>query len=508
MPTCRRLSTQPTEEGTQQRSAVVRPQPLLDDASVIQSNIGAERRQRDTCAELRITRAEHDATNTRVQRRTGAHEARFERAVQRRIGNAPFPHRRHRSTDRLQLCVRERGSTFLAPIATFADHTSVEDDDGADRDFASRCGFAREFQTSRHRAFVVAGRDGRHDYARALSTADEKTLAKRDLLSAADLSPLELENLLDLAARMKGKRQEQILSGKTLGLLFFDRSLRTRVSFEVAMVQLGGHVINISAEREMYDLEPTEQVVMDGHAEEHVKDAARTLSRYVDVLGLRQIGRNPSWDVERGEPLLRSYARHASIPVVNLESSYEHPCQAFADALTMRENLVRLKGRKLTLAWCNDPEPRSMGASHSILHVAAALGMQVTVAHPLGFELDPVVMERVQQRAGESGGGLRVTNDLMEGAAGADVLYARSWGSIKYRGDVERETMVKRSLQSWRIDTDVMAKTAGAIFMHPLPVRRNVVATDEVLDGARSVIYDQAGNRVPVQKALLIQLLK
>ncbi len=333
-------------------------------------------------------------------------------------------------------------------------------------------------------------------------------MSKRDLLSAAALAPEELENLLELASRMKGRRPDHVLSGKTLGLLFFDRSLRTRVSFEVAMVQLGGHCINIFADREIYDLEPEEQVVMDGQAEEHVKDAARTLSRYVDALGIRYTSRKGSWDRDRKELLLHSYAKHATVPVINLESVQEHPCQAIADILTMRENLVTLRSRKFTLAWSDHPESKSLGPSHSILTLAATLGMDVTVAHPLGFELDPEVLEVAEQRCEHSGGSLRVVNDLSEGARGAEVLYARSWGSRKYWEDPEREVMVKRSLHSWRIDNEVMAQTNNAFFMHPLPVRRNVVATDEVLDGPRSVIYDQAGNRLPVQKALLVHHLK
>jgi N-acetylornithine carbamoyltransferase len=333
-------------------------------------------------------------------------------------------------------------------------------------------------------------------------------LSKRDLLSAADLAPEELENLLELASRMKGRGPGHLLAGKTLGLLFFDRSLRTRVSFEVAMVQLGGHCINIFADREIYDLEPEEQVVMDGLAEEHVKDAALTLSRYVDALGIRFTSRKGSWDWDRRELLLRSYATHATVPLINLESVQEHPCQAIADILTMRENLITLRGRRFTLAWSNSPEAKSLGPSHSILTLAATLGMHVTVAHPLGFELDPEIIDRAEERCEHSSGSLRVVNDLAEGTRGAEVLYARSWGSRKYWEDSERESMVKRSLQSWCIDRDVMAQTENAIFMHPLPVRRNVVATDDVLDGPRSVIYEQAGNRLPVQKALLVHYLK
>ena len=330
----------------------------------------------------------------------------------------------------------------------------------------------------------------------------------RHLLSSADLSRADLEELLDLATRTKGMLSANDLAGKTLGLLFFDRSLRTRVSFEVAMRKLGGHSLNVFADREIYDLTPEEQVVMDGRAEEHVKDAARTLSRYVDALGIRQISQTGSWERDRQDLLIRSYAEHASVPIINLETVQEHPCQAIADIMTMRENLTELGGKKLTLAWSNHPQPKGMGASHSILTLAASMGMEITVAHPLGFELDPDVMERATNRAGESGGSVRVVNDLEGAASGADVLYARSWGSIKYWDDAEREAMIKRSLESWQIDEKIMGLTQDALFMHPLPVRRNVAVSDAVLDGPRSVIYDQAANRVDVQKALLINRLR
>ena len=332
-------------------------------------------------------------------------------------------------------------------------------------------------------------------------------LSKRDLLSPSDLTREELDNLLDLAARFKSSSMTRSLAGKTVGLLFFDPSLRTRVSFDVATTQLGGHCLMIDADKEIYDLEPMEQVVMDGAAEEHVKDAARTLSRYVDALGIRHLDRTGDWQRDRQDFLLRSYATHASVPVINLESTQHHPCQAFADMMTIQEKLIRTDSRKLTLAWCNHPEPKGMGVSHSAATVAAMIGMEVTIAHPLGFELDPEVMEEIQGHADKSGGAVSIVNDLTEGARDCDVLYARSWGSHKYWNDPEREAMVKRSFTSWRIDEGIMGETNNAIFMHPLPVRRNVIATDEVLDGERSVIYDQAENRVHVQKALLVQLL-
>jgi N-acetylornithine carbamoyltransferase len=332
-------------------------------------------------------------------------------------------------------------------------------------------------------------------------------VSKRDFLSTADLTRAELDDILDLAARVKGKRPGQVLAGKTLGLLFFQPSLRTRVSFEVAMVQLGGHCINLSSD-DLYELEPQEQAVMDGPAEEHVKDAARTLSRYVDALGIRSASRTGTWDRDRQELLVRSYAKYSSVPVINLETCFAHPCQALADVLTMRENLVSLRGRKLTLLWCNHPEPKSLGPTHSVLQLAALSGMQITLAHPLGFEVDQEVLEQSRAAAAEAGGSLQVENDMNTAARGAEVLYARSWGSTRHWHDPEREAIVKRSLTGWRVDEQLMASTKNALLMHPLPVRRNVAATDAVLDGKQSVIYDQAANRAHVQKALLMHLLK
>ena len=332
-------------------------------------------------------------------------------------------------------------------------------------------------------------------------------MSKRDFLSTAGMTRHELDDLLDLATRVKGKRPGQVLGGKTLGLLFFQPSLRTRVSFEVAMVQLGGHCITLSSDA-LYELEPQEQAIMDGRAEEHVKDAARTLSRYVDALGIRSAARTGTWERDRQELLLRSYSEHASVPVINLETSFEHPCQALADVLTMRENLISLKNRKLTLQWCNHPEPKSLGPTHSVLQLAALMGMDITLAHPLGFEVDDEVLARSKTAASDAGGSVRVSNDHHEAAKGAEVIYARSWGCTKYWDDPEREAMVKRSLQDWRVDEPLMATTNNALLMHPLPVRRNVAATDAVLDGERSRIYDQAANRAHVQKALLMQLLK
>ncbi|MDP6423458.1 MAG: N-acetylornithine carbamoyltransferase [Planctomycetota bacterium] len=331
--------------------------------------------------------------------------------------------------------------------------------------------------------------------------------AKRDLLSTEDLDNDSVGNLLELAAHMQHRGPQDQLKGKTLGLLFQDPSLRTRVSFEVAMIQLGGSAIVLSSATDVYAFEAESQTVMDGVAEEHVKDAARTLSRYVDAIGLRAAIRTGNWEEDRTDALLRAYSQYASVPVVNLQSHMHHPCQALADIFTMRQECGDLAGKTLTLAWTQNPEPQSLGAPHSLALLAARMGMNVKVTHPQGFELDGEIMDSARAHADETGGSIQVMHDLEEGARGTDFVYARSWRSLGAYADPDRELLLKRSLDHWKITSDILALGNNAWFLHPLPVRRNLSVTDDVLDGERSLIYDQAENRLHTQKALLVSLM-
>ncbi len=330
---------------------------------------------------------------------------------------------------------------------------------------------------------------------------------KQDLLSTEDLSTDEVKNLLELAARMRLRGPRDLLKGKTLGLLFQSPSLRTRVSFEVAMIQLGGSCIPLSGTGDVYALEASPESIMDGLAAEHVKDAARTLSRYVDSIGVRTSTRTDDWQRDREDPVLHAYAEHATVPVINLQSHMHHPCQALADIFTMKQKVRSLEGRELSIVWTQNPEAQSIGCSHSLALLATQLGMKVRIAHPQGFELDDEILARATQNAASTGGSLQVVHDLDEGVRGADFVYARSWRSLGSYNDPDRELLLKRSLDRWCLTEELLALGAPAWFLHPLPVRRNVSATDAVLDGERSLVYDQAENRLHTQKAVLVHLL-
>jgi len=332
--------------------------------------------------------------------------------------------------------------------------------------------------------------------------------APRHLITLSDLEDGVLEEVLELSARLKRRGGRGELAGKTVGMLFFRGSLRTRASLEAAALQLGGNVVNLTAMSDFWELEEREGAVMDGRAPEHVKDAAAVLSSYVHALAIRPAPIGSSWEVDRRDERIRTWARHASVPVLNMESSLWHPLQALADLMTLREHLGELRGRELALTWVHSPQPASPSPVHSLLETALRFGMRVRLAHPGGYELDGGVLSEARHRAAQSGGELVETSSLEEAVEGADVIYARSWMSLETYGKPTLAASQRSRHGQWRIDEKLLARGRDARLMHAMPVRRNVEVSDEVMDGPRSLLYQQAANRLHSQMALLINLLR
>jgi N-acetylornithine carbamoyltransferase len=332
--------------------------------------------------------------------------------------------------------------------------------------------------------------------------------APRHLVRLHDLEPSTIDDLIDHAQRLKRRAARADLAGRTIGMLFFRGSLRTRTSFEAAVHQLGGHTINLNASSDFWELEDREGTVMDGRAPEHIKDAARALSHYVNALAIRPAPAAQSWAVDRRDAQIASWARHSAVPVINMESALWHPLQALADMMTLRESLGELAGRRLALVWVHSPEPASLAVPHSLLVPALRAGMHVSVAHPTGFGLDEGVVGEAQEAAARTGTKLAVGGSLEDALRGADVVYARSWQSLEDYGNTTLAASRRARLSSWKIDRKAMELGRDARFMHAMPVRRNVEVTDEVLDGPRSLVQAQAENRLHTQKALLAMLLK
>jgi len=331
--------------------------------------------------------------------------------------------------------------------------------------------------------------------------------APSHLISLADLAPGQVADLLDLSMRLKNRPAKASLSGRTVGLLFFRGSLRTRTSFEAAMTQLGGNTINLSAASDFWELETAEGTIMDGRAPEHVKDAAAVLSCYANALAIRPKPAGTSWEVDRRDAEIRLWARHARVPVINMESVLWHPLQALADLMTLRETLGDLRGRKLSFVWTQSPTAASPAAVHSLMLAAVAQGMHVRVAHPAGYELDGDVLSQAREAARASGTTVETCSNAQDGVRGAHVVYARSWHSLEDYGNPTLAASRRSRASGWTIDEKLMALGDHAKLMHAMPVRRNLEVVDDVLDGPRSLVVQQAENRLHSQKAVLQQLL-
>jgi N-acetylornithine carbamoyltransferase len=347
----------------------------------------------------------------------------------------------------------------------------------------------------------------RHDSGR-LGTQMKTDIRGRDFLRLADFQIGEINDILDLALEMKREQRHWSLKGRTVIMLFFNSSLRTRTSFEIGTEQLGAHPVVLNIGQDAWNLEWREGVVMDGDSPEHIKDAAKVLSRYGDVLAVRSFPPMQDYAQDMTDPILSSFARYASLPLINLESAVEHPCQGLADLMTLREIFNHnTRRKKVVLTWAPHVKPLPLAVPHSFLLAAAMGGCDVTVAHPPKFDLAPEVMEQAEQLAATAGGSVKVSHNQQEAFKGAEVIYAKSWLSRAHYGDAKQEFAYRATLPNWTVTEEKMAITNRAKFMHCLPIRRNLVATDGVLDDDDCVIYQQAENRLHAQKALLVKLL-
>jgi len=324
------------------------------------------------------------------------------------------------------------------------------------------------------------------------------------MISTIGMTREQIEKLLESALRFKsGDDESKPLAGKSVALVFFNPSLRTRASMQVGIYELGGNAVVLEPGGTSWTLEHRVGAVMDSDKTEHVAEFVRVLERYCVAIGVRTFAALKDWKEERTDPILNAFARYASVPIINLESAMHHPCQALADMLTIREKLG--SGRKrVVLTWAWHPKALPMAVPNSFALAAAQMGHDLVIAHPRGYDLDQELLESSVQFAVAAGGSLEITDDIDVAFAGAEVIYAKSWGSKQFYGKTDEDIAARVQYRSkWIVDEDKMSKTKSAIFMHCLPVRRNVIVTDGVIDSAASVVIDEAENRLHVQKAIL-----
>ena len=331
----------------------------------------------------------------------------------------------------------------------------------------------------------------------------------RHFLNTRDWSRDELDAMLREARQFKRTPRGQQLDGMSIALLFFNPSMRTRTSFELGAQQLGGTAIVLAPGKDAWPIEFELGAIMDGEAEEHIVEVARVLSRYVDMIGVRAFPKFQDWQVDRQDLVLKAFAVHATVPVINMET-ITHPCQELAHIMALQQHFGSsdLRGRKYVLSWTYHPKPLNTAVANSALMIATRYGMDVTLLCPTPeYVLDRRYMDIGQRNAAEAGGSLRVSHDIDEAYAGAQVVYAKSWGAIPYFGRWDEEKPVRDAHRHFIVDEAKMALTDHAVFSHCLPLRRNVKATDAVMDSPACIAIDEAENRLHVQKAVMAALV-
>ncbi|MXN93126.1 N-acetylornithine carbamoyltransferase [Flavobacterium sp. Sd200] len=302
----------------------------------------------------------------------------------------------------------------------------------------------------------------------------------------------DLSELVALAKTIKAApfADKEIGKNKTLGLLFFNPSLRTRLSTQKAALNLGMDAIVMNLNTEGWLLEFEDGVIMDGNKAEHIKEAAQVVSQYCDIIAVRSFPSLTDKQKDEEEQVINSFKKYASVPVISLEGSTEHPLQAVADALTIEEFKTVTKP-KVVLTWAPHPKALPHAVPNSFVKIMKKADVDFIITHPEGYELNP-----------EFTSGVTITHNQDEAFKDADFIYAKNWSNYIDYGQITSKD------PSWTVTTEKMALTNNAKFMHCLPVRRNMIVTDAVLDSDASIVIEEANNRTYAAQAILTKILE
>lgn len=337
----------------------------------------------------------------------------------------------------------------------------------------------------------------------------------KDFLDTNDFLQEEIKKVLDSADTLRklfrSRKEHHYLPGKTLFLLFYNRSLRTRNSFEAGIYQLGGHAHFLSPQDVYTPALPEDMVA---YQTEAISDVARVLSRYGDAIAIRIYGDAAKWSIGRGHKVVQEFAKHATIPVLNMEDDMYHPFQALADAQAMRNAIPKLQGKKLIVSYAYSGGLKPLAVPQSEILIGTQLGMDVVLAHPPGFELEEVVLDAAKSNADRYGGGFHVVSNMKEAFEGADVVYPKAWSPKNYfpphSGSLDKAgaTGYQDKFKDWICTQETMDLTIKGKYMHCGPADRGQEVTDDVIDNEQySLYFEQAENRLHVQKAVMAMVM-
>jgi N-acetylornithine carbamoyltransferase len=336
-------------------------------------------------------------------------------------------------------------------------------------------------------------------------------LGGKDFITTQEWSKEELDRALELAEELKEKQKKgiphRLLEGKTLYMLFYNSSLRTRNSFQTGIFQLGGQGIDLSPQAVYKPALAGEEIP---YVTERISDVARVLSRYGDAIAIRIYGEPVNWIYGKGNQIVREFAKWADVPLINMEDDIYHPCQAMADVLTIKEKKGTLEGKKVVVSWAYSGGIKPVAVPQSCVLNFTRFGADVVLAQPRGLELSPQVVDWAGKNADESGGSFEITHSMERAFEGADVVYPKSWGSLKFMPpnvpNVDEEGMLEllNKYKSWITTNEKLDLCArDVIYMHCLPADRGMEVTDEVMDGPHSVVFDEAENRLHAQNSIM-----
>ncbi len=337
----------------------------------------------------------------------------------------------------------------------------------------------------------------------------------RHYLTNADFTQEEIRKILEAAADLKRKFKSRVptpyLIGRTLFMLFYNRSLRTRNSFEAGMFQLGGHAHFLSPS-DVYT--PTLPEDMEPYKTEAISDVARVLSRYGDGIAIRIYGDAAKWVIGRGHRVIEEFAKWASVPVLNMEDDVYHPFQALADIMTVLEVMPNLRGKKFVVSYAYSGGLKPLAVPQSVAIIAAMMGAEVVIAHPPGFELMDQIINKVKELTDTYGGSVTITHNMKEAFEGAAVVYPKAWSPKgffpPYNSTVDKEGAkeYQNKFKDWIVTMDLLEEAGRPYYMHCGPADRGMEVTDEVLDKyEKSLYFEEAENRLHVQKAVMSMVM-